>query len=267
MLITIRSFIIVIIIIGVIVVFIVLKRKKQAEEAQAAVGSEALIPEIVTGRPEGEPLPAAPQVAVPHQLTPTPPPSIALGGGQPSPTVALSTTPTLAGAQPSMIPSLPPAVTEDKEEMSKEDKLKLLEERLAKGDIDQELYEELKQKIEIESEEVQPSVEQPPEISPTSAEEEPLSVPTFPIPKLKAPSQPEVVGSPEPESPPESESGLGEQVPSPEEQPIDKSSIEVQDQESTITPQIINCPQCQSDDIITYPDGSRSCSSCNHKWI
>ncbi len=240
--------VIVVIIVILIILFGVLKRKKQAKEAEkAAAESDALIPEIV-GKPGAEPLPATPTVPIPRQLTPsvTPTPVVQVQAPPPAPA--------LAGVQPTIRPSLPPAQVEEKKELSKDEKLKLLEERLIKGDIDQELYEELKQKLLTEEE---PSVTETPP-TPTEVTE---PAPT-PVPKLKTPVMPKVVT---PDIKSEEEPPDVEEAPSQlDEQPVPQEEL-AEELESESTGVV--CPQCQSDAIATYPDGSSSCSYCGNKWL
>ncbi|MCK5559182.1 MAG: hypothetical protein KAJ51_01255 [Thermoplasmata archaeon] len=244
--------IIVIIIVMILIIgFIVIKRKKQAAEAEkaAAAEPEALIPEIVT-KPEGEPLLAAPTVAASQQLTPSVIPTPVVQAPAPAPV--------LAGVQPGVTPSLPPAQVEAKEELSNDEKLKLLEERLIKGDIDQELYETLKQKIESEPEGASPITVEAPE---STIEEKPVTAPAS-IPKLKTPLTPKIV-TPEIKSEEKPQEGgvepsqIAEQ-PSVQEERSEESAVE--------SPEAV-CPQCQSSAIVSYPDGSSSCSSCGHKWL
>ncbi len=240
--------VIVVIIVILIILFGVLKRKKQAKEAEkAAAESDALIPEIV-GKPGAEPLPATPTVPIPRQLTPSVTPTPVVQVQAPPPT------PALEGVQPTIRPGLPPAQVEEKKELSKDEKLKLLEERLIKGDIDQELYEELKQKLLTEEE---PTVTEPP-LTPTEVPEPSIA----PVPKLKTLLIPKVV-TPElktEEEPPEVDEAPSqlEDQPAPPEEPAEELESE---------PTGVVCPQCQSDAIATYPDGSSSCSYCGNKWL
>ncbi|MCK5558944.1 MAG: hypothetical protein KAJ51_00060, partial [Thermoplasmata archaeon] len=247
--------IIVFIIIMIIVGFLMFKRKKAAEEAAKAeaVSPGVLIPEIVGG-PVGEPLPAAPTVPIPLQIAPSvssvPIPTLA-----PTPTVAPTSAPVLAGVQPGVTPSLPPAQPEEKEELSKAEKLKLIEERLAKSEISQESYEELKKNLEIE--EAQPSVSVEPPAPTILAQPVPVPAPQLKTPVVPTMIKPEIAKV---EQPPGKES-------TPLQPEVQPPLLEKPVEESKVEPPAVICPQCQSSAITTYPDGSFACSLCNYKWI
>ena len=85
----------------------------------------------------------------------------------PTPTMAIEST-----SAPQLAPTQP-QVEQEKEELTSQEKIKLLEERLLRGEISEETYLNLKDKIEFEAKPFEPSPQLPPATGATGIEHEP----------------------------------------------------------------------------------------------
>jgi uncharacterized membrane protein len=180
--------ILIIIIICILLLFLLRRSKKRQEEVYPVVagGGEVVIP-------DGMYLPAGGVLS-------SPPASDQLGA--PMATPVISQVPTQAAAQiqptPTSAPSaqLPPAQPQvpvatpiaKGEEMSAQEKLKLLEERLIRGEISEETYLNLKDRIEFEAKQTGPAPQLPPAQTVTAAVTQPKPVPVTTQAPVAAPA-------------------------------------------------------------------------------
>ncbi|UCH89282.1 MAG: DUF2341 domain-containing protein [Thermoplasmata archaeon] len=147
----------IVIIVLVIVMAMLIRSKKRRVEKEEAVTPEVVspappMPSPYTGVPMESALVQPVLATAPAPAAPTQPPA-QLPPPAPAPPAPAQTYPDTAGVQQAGIDS----------SLSPKEKLKLLEERLLRGEIDQELYEHLKLKYDLEASQVEP---QPPALLP-----------------------------------------------------------------------------------------------------
>ncbi len=165
---------IIIVVVILIAIAVVTKKRRQKMEAalkaegimKPAAGGQVLLPDIVS-KPGEVPRLGAAGVVKAGTVTPILKPVVGVSATQTvvpkmvSPTV----TPQLPRMQPPAAPS-PQVQTKPEKEMSLDDKLKLLNERLIKGEITQELYEKLRKEFELKSRISTPTIQ--PKLPPMS---------------------------------------------------------------------------------------------------
>ncbi|WP_455391552.1 LamG-like jellyroll fold domain-containing protein [[Eubacterium] cellulosolvens] len=181
---------IIIIIIICVLLFVYSRKRKREKEAQAAPAGQVLQPDAAylpsTGAPGQLAIVKSPQLS---------PPQVIRG-------VPLAAAPT--SQPPAQLPPFQPGPSVTATEETPQEKLKLLEQRLLHGEIDQELYESLKVKYELEAKPYQPPPQLPPATSPTvttptPAVTQPIPTPTITQPQPQPQQQP--TQTPQPQQP------------------------------------------------------------------
>ncbi|WP_455391920.1 LamG-like jellyroll fold domain-containing protein [[Eubacterium] cellulosolvens] len=182
--------IIILIIVGVLL-FVYNQKKKREKAAQAELAGHVLQPDAAylptAGAPSIAGIVKSPQLSQPQVIRGEPLATATIPSQQ---LLSAPTPPGTPGSQPpAQLPPFQPGPSVVRPEETPQEKLKLLEERLLHGEIDQELYESLKAKYELEARPYQPppqlppasiSIQAPPPtttITPT-----PVSAPTTPPP-------------------------------------------------------------------------------------
>ncbi|WP_455392079.1 LamG-like jellyroll fold domain-containing protein [[Eubacterium] cellulosolvens] len=237
--------IVIIIIIAIICVllFVARQKKKRAMEAQAEPGGQVLQPDAAylptTGAAGQLDIVKSPQISQPQVIRGEPlaaAPTQELLGAE-----AATTAPGAIAAQTTaQLPPVVPGPPTLEPRISTQEKLSLLEERLLRGEIDQDVYLELKTKYELEAQPYQPPPQLPPAVTqPTTPSiETPSPITTTPIATITQPlpqAQPTPTPTPAPaptagapveaEAPPETIVPSAE-VPTPVEAPPDLTAPE-----------------------------------------
>jgi hypothetical protein len=233
------------VIIMLIILFVVIPRRKRKEEA--------IHPDVVAPVEEAPAeVPLAVAAATPAETLPTAEPA--------------------AAAVPAALPTAQPADTvktysmvEEKQagidaSLSADQKLKLLEERLLRGDMDQNLYESLKAKFETEAGIRPPAPAAPgpaPRLPPT--ETSPPAAPT-PPPSVQVTPQPEPQPQPpQPQVTPQAAPQPAQQTsPAPAPTPVTTPTPAPQEPKPQAQDKDIKCPVCN-----TVYKGWDKCPQCN----
>jgi predicted GH43/DUF377 family glycosyl hydrolase/uncharacterized membrane protein len=228
--------IIIIIIICILLLFYLRHRKKRREDAYPAVpeGGEVVIPDgmylpaggVLSAIPAADQLGAPMATPVISQASTTTQASAQI---QPTPTSAPSAQ--LPPAQPQVqVPLATPTAQES--ELSPQEKLKLLEERLIRGEISEETYLNLKDRIEFEAKQTGPAPQLPPAQAVTAAAAQPELAPVPIQAQIQAPTTTPIAApvTPTPETPVTPET------------PISSETPETETPEESVKPPDVNVP-------------------------
>jgi predicted GH43/DUF377 family glycosyl hydrolase len=239
---------IIILIIIVCIIAFLISRKKKRKMAAPETTEQVLLPDAAY-RPPG--LPAAPAYVQGAQLTQPQVIQRTPIAAQPTTELLGPTTATAAAATAQPTPQLPPVysttMADDTEEpLTYQEKLDLLVERLIRGEIDQELFENLKARFEIESQQTMPTPQLPPASTPVVTEPTPTIAPQPQVtPEIVQPTivvepTPQPITLPQPtliEEPPSMDAPPPDIVPEPVKTAPEEQTPGVAQQQPQIQPQ------------------------------